>query len=195
MLARAALNLGLRHAIQQLSRRSGNGSNLLDKVRGKFGRKERTAEHSEAHDMGASQAEIMQGPWTDAQGAQPLPRASLKPLMQDAEMELFYWLSDELEMASPNLSLHAGVSVATILSVSGPLPDSLRETHIDLLIVDEAALPVAAILFDDEDSARIDDLATILERAELPALLVDPEEDPNMIWDELLPLIEYEIAA
>lgn len=128
-------------------------------------------------------------------------RVSIKPLMDDAAMELYFWLSDELEMASPNLSLHAGVSVQGFLNfgkaLPNGLPENLRGAIIDLLIVDEGGLPVAGLLFDVEgvDVDYTDQVATLLEAAELPSLIFDPEEEVEAIWQALRPLIAYEIAA
>lgn len=126
---------------------------------------------------------------------------TLKPLMSDAAMDLFFWLSDELEVASPNLSLHARVSLEAMVQFGHAMPHGvpadIKESQVDLLIVDETGLPVAALIFDpvEENSARTEMMADLLEMAELPVLQLDPASAPEAIWDALQPLIAYEIAA
>jgi len=200
MIARAALNMGLRQVMQVAFGQARKAPEYFSKLRGES-QKIEVEEVLETEVLSKEQS--LPRPFVAVDEPRPLPKVSLKPLFDAPAMELFYWLSDELEMASPSLTLHAGVAVSTILAASGPLSDDLMQAHIEILIVDETGLPVAALLFDDEecrrsddeDSERVDEIATILERAELPALVVDPEDDYDMIWQELHPLIEYEIAA
>lgn len=126
---------------------------------------------------------------------------TLKPLMSDAGMDLFFWLSDELEVASPNLSLHGRVSLEAIVQFGHAMPHGMpadiKESQIDLLIADETGLPVAALIFDTEghSAERTEFVADLLEMAELPVLQLDPATPPESIWEALQPLIAYEIAA
>ena len=126
---------------------------------------------------------------------------SIKPMLDDAGMDLFFWLTEELEIASPTLSVHAKTPLSGLVQFGGPLPqgydEALRHELVDLVIIDETGLPVAALIFDavGQDVEVGDQVADLLEMAELPALQLDPEADPDAIWEALRPLIAYEIAA
>ncbi|UWQ22504.1 hypothetical protein [Jannaschia sp. W003] len=79
--------------------------------------------------------------WT---GGDSAPAVRARPLMTEREVRLHNWIADRLEVETPTATLHAGVALAAFLHSDAP--GALDGLVADMVIVDEAGRPVAALL-------------------------------------------------
>lgn len=130
------------------------------------------------------------------------------PMMSAAEMDLYVWLVDKLEVEAPMLSVHSKVAMEAFLHVDTRAPErdqaSTRKSYcqkrVDFLIVDETGLPILAIEYhspghfktnsEASDAAK----ALALEEAGVPLLVAPQTKSPEAIWAEMEPILEFELG-
>jgi len=170
-------------------------------------RKLEAAAEAEAHALRGS------GSWdtdyTPAQEMQPLPRAAPavpKPparvaihamrLMTPGHLAVFNMITDRLEVEAPDMTLHAQVSLDAFLHVDRRAAQTDQDAaragfvaqRVDILILDDAGLPVAALDFvgNARDAGPLADAkAAALEEAGIGYVTANELTAPDDIWTQV----------
>lgn len=116
-----------------------------------------------------------------------------RPLMSSRDVKLHTWILDRLEAEAPCCTLHAGVALRAFLTSATAHEghDPLAGLVADMLIVDEAGHPLAALIRETTvDPARQILVIDALLDAELPIIDIPARPSLAALWSaisEVLP--------